>query len=822
MNELLSLMDLFNKSIFRIPDYQRGYSWGKLQLEEFWSDLVNLLQERDHYTGMISLKKIDRKQLGKEYDKWNDEKWIVDSWGYNVYEIVDGQQRLTTLIILINEIVNYYKNIYKDKKENEIFVNSIPLSNIISEYLVIRKPDSEIIKTYKFGYEVDNPSYEYFKYRILNEDNPGDIKETFYTLNLNNAKEFFKNRIQELVERKGIEELENIFKKITQKLKFNMYYIDDDFNVFIAFETMNNRGKRLSNLELLKNRLIYLTTVFNASDDEKQKVRKSINDVWKDIYGFLGKNKENPLSDDEFLQAHWIMYFGYRRGKTKDKTITYNSFLLNKYFTQQNINSEYTYDINDIENEENIDLDIEEELEEENEVKVSDKNEKLKITDIYNYIESLKNLIKYWYEIHYPTDELSSELRMYIERLNRLGYVYFKPLATVILSKKDLSIEQKILCFKAIERFIFLHFRINNYFSTYKNSFYYNLAHDYYIGNKDLNYVLEQLNTIDFLSDNKVARMNGLFDKFERLFKYDGFYSWANIRYVLYEYERHLSKGTGIVKLMPQDIFKKDEKDHYSIEHIYPQTADNEYWKARFDKYSDEEKKYLTGSLGNLLPLSQSINSTLQNYSFDDKKTREPRGYQNGSHNEIEVSRYLEWTSREILERGLKIVNFLENEYDFIIPSRADRIKFLGLDFMIEDEDYNTDATESIETKSEEKKQQKEFDESEFLKLSENAQEWQLRLFNELDQYSMSLSEKVYKNTTKNYIAWNNDYVFLEFHFKSNYITCYLRPGKYDDEKNKVTQLSDSYNWTNNNRIDITENDDIDYIKNIIYQSFNK
>ena len=32
-----------------------------------------------------------------------------------------------------------------------------------------------------------------------------------------------------------------------------MYYIDNDFNVFVAFETMNNRGKRLSNLELLKN-----------------------------------------------------------------------------------------------------------------------------------------------------------------------------------------------------------------------------------------------------------------------------------------------------------------------------------------------------------------------------------------------------------------------------------------------------------------------------------------------------------------------------------------------------------------------------------------
>ena len=43
---------------------------------------------------------------------------------------------------------------------------------------------------------------------------------------------------------------------------FNVYEISDDFDVFVAFETMNNGGKRLSNLELLKNRLIYLTTLY--------------------------------------------------------------------------------------------------------------------------------------------------------------------------------------------------------------------------------------------------------------------------------------------------------------------------------------------------------------------------------------------------------------------------------------------------------------------------------------------------------------------------------------------------------------------------------
>lgn len=50
---------------------------------------------------------------------------------------------------------------------------------------------------------------------------------------------------------------------------------------------MNNRGKKLSNLELLKNRLIYLSTKFE--DEDKFSLRRKINECWKKIYEYLGK-----------------------------------------------------------------------------------------------------------------------------------------------------------------------------------------------------------------------------------------------------------------------------------------------------------------------------------------------------------------------------------------------------------------------------------------------------------------------------------------------------------------------------------------------------
>ena len=145
MNDLVSLSDLFAKKLFRIPDYQRGYSWGNLQLEELWSDILNLLPNREHYTGMISLKELN----GEYTSGWNDEKWILDNWGYKAYHVVDGQQRLTTFIILINEIVNYYEQQNPGKELTQIFVNSLRLSDIKEQYLVIAKPDSTMIRDRK-------------------------------------------------------------------------------------------------------------------------------------------------------------------------------------------------------------------------------------------------------------------------------------------------------------------------------------------------------------------------------------------------------------------------------------------------------------------------------------------------------------------------------------------------------------------------------------------------------------------------------------------------------------------------------------------------
>jgi hypothetical protein len=291
----------------------------------------------------------------RNLSNWNDEQWLLEDRGYRPFHIVDGQQRITTFVIFIQAISELLKQLpdNKDKNDEDVYLGSFSLKAIKESYLVVEKPPQFIIKTYKFGYEVDNPSFKFLRHRIFQELDSGTIQETFYTLNLENAKTFFKENLYEFYQQYGFTEIESLYKKITQNLMFNVYEISDDFDVFVAFETMNNRGKKLSNLELLKNRLIYLTTLYDEDElkpDERVALREKINDAWKEIYYQLGRNKKYPLNDDEFLVAHWIMYFQYTREKGDD----YVRFLLDQKFTPQNIYSKTEIKISSLEEFEEI------------------------------------------------------------------------------------------------------------------------------------------------------------------------------------------------------------------------------------------------------------------------------------------------------------------------------------------------------------------------------------------------------------------------------------------------------------------------------------
>jgi hypothetical protein len=482
---------------------------------------------------------------------------------------------------------------------------------------------------------------------------------------------------------------------LTSKFVFNEYIIESDFDVFVAFETMNNRGKSLSTLELLKNRLIYLVTLYDSELEaaDVNSLRSLINGAWQEIYYQLGRNKEHPLNDDDFLKAHWIMYFKYTRKRSNDFKIN----LLEIEFSPRRIFSQTGSENLPIQPEEERDHEDPEDDQEDDQNDESFTNtNRLTPNEIRDYVLSLKESAGCWFNTWYPqsTKNLRPDEISALEALNRLGFTYFRPLAMSILKNIGDS-QERVNLFKSIERFIFLTFRLSQYRSNYQDSLFYNAAReldskkiepkDKKIEPKD---IVQMLNDSmkDIFDENNLFKTK-YFESFleKRFEKKIGYYKWHGLHYFLYEYELYLYKQNKRKAPSSWDVLKKTIKDKISIEHIYPQTPQHEYWVEKFKDIPEELKSNYQGSIGNLLLLSSAINSSYQNDSFDEKKNDRINenqtlriGYLKGSHSEIKVSQNANWTPVEILKRGLDLIDFMQLRWDIKFDNDDEKNKAIA------------------------------------------------------------------------------------------------------------------------------------------------
>ncbi|HET6250558.1 MAG TPA: DUF262 domain-containing protein [Tepidisphaeraceae bacterium] len=111
---LYTLNEVLQGRLFRVPPYQRGYSWTKKQRRDLFEDLRSLkkLKRDEHF--MATLVLLDKRK--RETDGGTDH--------FQIYDVVDGQQRLTTLVILLKSIEkmlreSHAKNLRKDNQTKE-------------------------------------------------------------------------------------------------------------------------------------------------------------------------------------------------------------------------------------------------------------------------------------------------------------------------------------------------------------------------------------------------------------------------------------------------------------------------------------------------------------------------------------------------------------------------------------------------------------------------------------------------------------------------------------------------------------------------------
>lgn len=660
MEQLLSMSKIFSEKIFRIPDFQRGYAWTLKEVKDFWGDLCRLENKKNHYVGVLTLEPVKE----ADYKKWIDDLWIIDAKRYVPYYIVDGQQRLTTSIILIYVICQIMK-------EKNIEKLNYTTNEEISRKFVFEYQDKNKNRTYMYSYECDNPSYAYLISQVYDEKIISSLNEdeTIYTNNLGEAKRFFYEKLVSM----DVSQLEDIYTKITQHFLFNMYIITDDIDVYVTFETMNNRGKPLSNLELLKNRLIYVSTLFRVDEADKRRLRRDINECWKKIYHILGKSKERVLLDDEFLVTHFMLYFAKNMEELEKERYKrrydgfgewQSNYLLNDYFVVQ---------------------------------KIFDNS--LSTEDCFNYIQSLSESIDFWGDIKNPlSSKYSDEIKEYIDKINffsinrrryfRSGYMIDLSYLNVFLLAcfRSCKNNSKILLnfLKILEKYLFL-------------LEFYDADAIEEIDIKLLSFpeTVIKLNKGELVIQGVIEKLNKLYEslisstelnrKTILYYSRNGFYRTSWIRYYLCEYEFALMKKSksNIDKLNRWEIY---EKGYNSIEHIYPENSHCRYWIDLFKEYNSKQKNALKNSLGNFVVISSEKNGKLGNKPFPEKKSNKQNtvGYKYGTYAEIEISEYEDWDSKAILNRGLRLVAFLNERWGIKIGNgkKEDKIKFLGLEFL--------------------------------------------------------------------------------------------------------------------------------------------
>lgn len=115
--------------VYRIPLYQRQYNWGKDQWNDLWEDLLRLEADETHFLGFVIT--ISQKRQN----------------GFGYFEVVDGQQRITTILILLTAIRDLAEEIDKDRAAyiNNFFLKSSTIDEMEAK-LVLGKKDNKIFK----------------------------------------------------------------------------------------------------------------------------------------------------------------------------------------------------------------------------------------------------------------------------------------------------------------------------------------------------------------------------------------------------------------------------------------------------------------------------------------------------------------------------------------------------------------------------------------------------------------------------------------------------------------------------------------------------
>ena len=240
-----------NGKIYRVPSFQRDYSWYEENWEDVWQDILVLHANPDssHYMGAIVL------QSSNSSDK--------------EFTIIDGQQRLATLSIVAIAVIEKIQKLVEREEQKE--ANQDRQEILRRTYLSDKDPRSLRYSSKLILNENNNDCYQS---NLINLRKPLNIRALSKSNQLLwQAFEYFSSHLEELkdVILSGEKLAEFLTDTIAQRLLFIQINVEDELNAYTVFETLNARGIELSSTDLLKN---YLFSLFQGRDDLQEAQRQ--------------------------------------------------------------------------------------------------------------------------------------------------------------------------------------------------------------------------------------------------------------------------------------------------------------------------------------------------------------------------------------------------------------------------------------------------------------------------------------------------------------------------------------------------------------------
>ena len=266
----VSLSDIIgNGKVYKVPPYQRDYSWKHDHWDDLWADILTILNgDSIHYMGSI----------------------VLQNKGDKQYSVIDGQQRLSTLTLIVLATIQTIQNLIDKDIDRERNLERVSL--LSKKFLGDKDPGS---LTYSAKFELNENNNSFFQTHLmvfrkpLNEKTLRDSDKLLWQ-----AYNFFLDRITELYHgNTNGEEIANFLnKQVAEKMMFIQIVVEDELSAYTVFETLNSRGVSLTVTDLLKNYLFSLSTKVDL-DHVKEKWRRIVDTVGLDTF-------------PTFLRHYWI------------------------------------------------------------------------------------------------------------------------------------------------------------------------------------------------------------------------------------------------------------------------------------------------------------------------------------------------------------------------------------------------------------------------------------------------------------------------------------------------------------------------------------